>query len=299
MKTIETGGGDRVAVLEQGPAGAPPLVLLNGSIFNLRQWDRYVRAGGWTRSHRLIRYDYLDTGGSSRRRGPVSIRALAAELVELLDALGIEAAHFYGTSQGTMVLQGLAALAPERILSGAGYGWYFGDFTGREATIARIGARLPAFERLHETWDQPLDRDGFDVLWAATYRRALLNADWGELSLAGKARDWLLRRVLYPLIAPTPVAVMHAWFHYCVTDLLGDRDWLSGGLTALAERPLLIQHAVADQTLEVGMARELSAAHPGAKLLEYGEGYDHASPAFKTPQARRVVADHQAFLALR
>lgn len=290
-------GGLRLRCRIENPgASLPPLVLLNGSIFNLHQWDRLVAKGGWTRRFRLIRYDYADTGGSSRRDGPVSVERLADELVALLDALELPAVHLHGISQGTIVLQGLAARAPARILSAAGYGWYHGDFSGIADTAARIEQRLVAFRELSSLWDRPLDRPAFDALWSAVHRRALFGASWEELSAWGRLKDRLMRRVLFPLLAPTPIRTMHDWFDYCVRELPKTQVWLREGHEALASKPMLVQHAIADQTLEIGMARELCAAIPGARLGEYGEGYDHVSVAFRTVQARRVVTDHLAFL---
>lgn len=289
--------GLRLACRVENPGSQdPPLILLNGSVFNLHQWKRLVAVGGWTRRFRLIRYDYADTGDSGRRDEPMSVRALAAELVGLMDALGLPAAHFYGISQGTIVLQALAALAPERILSAAGYGWYHGGFSGLSDTAGRIQERVEAFEAFSAGWTAPLDRPAFDALWAAIYREALLGARWEELSVLGKLKDWLARRTLFPLIAPTPIERMHAWFAYCVDQLEAEQPWLDEGLAALRERPLLLQHAVDDQTLEVGMARELAQALPGARLIEYGEGFTHVSPAFKPAHARQVVEDHLGFL---
>lgn len=151
---------------------------------------------------------------------------------------------------------------------------------------------MEALARLEALWDRPLDREAFDVLFAAVYRTALFGVAWEQLSWWGRLRDRLVRRALFGLLAPTRIGAMHQWFAYCVQQLQGAQPWLREGLAALAERPVLVQHAVADRTLEIGMARELTAAIPGARSIEYGEGYDHVSIAFRTAQARRVVADH-------
>lgn len=275
---------------------APVLVLLNGAIFNLRQWDRLIRSGGWPRRFRLIRYDYAGTGGSSPRGGPVGVEALVAELVSLLDALEIEAAHFYGLSQGTIVLQGLAGLAPERIVSAGGYGWYHGDFSGVAQARSRLAERIASLEPLRDVWDRPLDRPAFERLWASAFRAALFQADWARMSWRQRAQDRLMRWLLFPWIAPTPIREMADWFAYAAGGLEHAQPLLRAGLSALAERPLLVQHAVADQTLAIGMARELTEAVPGSRRIEHGEGYDHVSVAFRRAQARRIVADHLAFL---
>ncbi len=61
------------------------------------------------------------------------------------------------------------------------------------------------------------------------------------------------------------------------------QPWLAEGLAALGARPLLVQHAIADQTLEIGHARELTAAVSGASLVEYGAGTARATT---TPRQR-------------
>jgi hypothetical protein len=116
------------------------------------------------------------------------------------------------------------------------------------------------------------------------------------MSWRRRVQDRVVRWLLFPWLAPTPIRVMADWFSYCAHGLEQAQPLLRAGLAALADRPLLVQQAVADQTLEIGMARELTRAVPGARRIEYGAGYDHASVAFRRAQARRIVADHLAFL---
>ncbi len=277
---------------------APVLVLLNGSILNLSQWDRFLKRGPWLKRFRVVRFDYCDTGGSSRRERPVSLGALVNELGDFLDALVIERAHFYGVSQGTIVLQGLAGAAPGRIRSASGYGWYHGDFSGIRSTEARIAQRVKEFRRFEEIWEEPLDRASFERLWSNVYRTALFERTWEEMSVLARAKDWLVRRTLFPLLAPTSIRSMHDWFDYCVRELTQCQPLLREGHRALSSIPVFLQHATADQTLEIGMARELCHEIAGATLREYGDGYDHASPAFRSAQARAVTSDHSEFLRL-
>jgi len=276
--------------------GAPVLVLLNGAIFNLHQWDRFLKQGPWLKQFRVVRFDYCDTGGSSARNRPVSLPVLVDELVEFLDMLNIESAHFYGVSQGTIVLQGLAGAAPGRIQSAGGYGWYHGDFSGIGSTAARIGERVAEFRGFEDVWEQPLEKEAFERLWSNVYRTALFELTWEEMSLIAKMKDWLVRRTLFPLLTPTSIKSMHDWFDYCVRELARSQPLLRDGHRALGSIPVLLQHATADQTLEIGMARELCEQIRGATLREYGEGYDHASPAFRSAQARVVTSDHCDFL---
>ncbi len=293
-----TPAGRTVQLRHDGTRAGAPLVLLNGAAFHLGQWQRLVDKGGWTKAHHVIRYNYAGTGGSSPRPGPVGVEVLAEELCDLLDGLGIPRAHFYGISQGTIVLQALAARAPERILSAAGYGWFYGGHSQIEQVAARIAERLGPLEQLRDLFDAPLDRGGFEALWDKVYRPALTGASsWAALSFAQRLKDPVLRHVLYPLLRPTPIGQIHEWFAYCAEGLRADEPVLRDGLAALASRPVLLQHATADETLPVGMARELSTVLPGAKYREYGAGYTHTSIAFSTAQARQIVQEHCRFMA--
>lgn len=285
--------------IDNPAASEVPLVLLNGAAFNLGQWDRILRFGAWKRHLEVVRFDYAGTGGSSPRPRPVTVERLAAETVELLDALEIERAHFFGLSQGTIVLQGIAALAPERIASAAGYGWYCGDAQEAVEAAARgIRTRVEAFGQLRDIWDAPLDRANFERLWAAVYRPVVVGASWDALSWSGRLRDLVMRRVLHPLLAPTSIGAIAEWFSYCVDPegLAAAHDWLRSGLDALQDAPVLIQHAEADDTLGVGMARALHRVLPRSEAKIYGDGYGHISVAFRRDHARTVVDDHLAFL---
>ncbi len=282
--------------LEGDDSGQPVLVLLNGSVFNLGQWDNMVK-GGWRQApYRVLRLDYADTGSSGRRAQPVGLPVLGQELSELLGALDIAQAHFYGISQGTMVLTALAVVDPKRILSAAGYGWFHGGYSDFSATQARIQSRVTALQGFRDIWEEPLSRAHFERLWTEMYRDALFHATWQELSPLGKLKDWGARRLLFPLLEPTPIGRIHDWFAYCVGGLSDDLAWLAPGLAALADKPVLLQHAVEDATLEIGMARELQAALPGSQLIEYPAPFTHISAAFKKGHARQVVADHLGFL---
>jgi 3-oxoadipate enol-lactonase len=91
-----------------------PLVLLAGQANSHHWWDG-VRAD-FEGAFRTIDVDHLGTGASDAPRGAeYSTRRFAADVVAVLDALGVERAHVYGTSMGGKVAQWLAADHPERV----------------------------------------------------------------------------------------------------------------------------------------------------------------------------------------
>ena len=96
-----------------GEEGAP-VVVLGSSLGTTRvMWDAQVSA--LAGRFRVVRYDHLGHGGSAVPVGPYTLPMLAAELVALLDDLGVERAHHAGLSLGGMVAMQLAATSPERV----------------------------------------------------------------------------------------------------------------------------------------------------------------------------------------
>ena len=97
----------------EGPAGAPVL-LLGGSLgTSLAMWDPQLPAVAAGR--RVIRFDQRGHGRSPVPVGPYTIAELAADVIELMDRLGVTRADYAGVSIGGMVGQWLAVHAAERI----------------------------------------------------------------------------------------------------------------------------------------------------------------------------------------
>lgn len=95
-----------------GADDAPPL-LMGGSLgTTLRMWDGQEALAEHLR---LIRFDHRGHGASPTPPGPYEIADLGQDVLELMDALGVERASFCGLSIGGMVGMWLGANAPERI----------------------------------------------------------------------------------------------------------------------------------------------------------------------------------------
>lgn len=96
-----------------GAAGAPVLVLGNSLGTTAELWQPQLGPLGGR--FRLLRYEHRGHGGSPAPPGPYSIAGLAADVLMLLDELGVETASYCGVSLGGMVGMWLAANAPDRI----------------------------------------------------------------------------------------------------------------------------------------------------------------------------------------
>jgi len=114
IQHIQANGID-IAYRIDGPAQAPVVVMSNSLMSSLHMWDDTVPA--LTDRYRVVRYDTRGHGQSQVTAAPYSIALLAADLVGLMDALGIAKAHLVGLSMGGMVCQFVGANQPERVRS--------------------------------------------------------------------------------------------------------------------------------------------------------------------------------------
>jgi 3-oxoadipate enol-lactonase len=112
-----------------GPANAPVLVLSNSLGTNLAMWDAQIPA--LTQKFRVLRYDSRGHGLSEVTPGPYTIAGLAKDIIGLLDALQIPAAHYCGISVSGLIGQWLGINAPDRF---------------KTLTVSNTAARIGSFD---------------------------------------------------------------------------------------------------------------------------------------------------------
>ena len=130
------GAAFHVARLGKGP----PLLLLHGWPEYWLTWEPVMQR--LASRHALIAPDLRGFGESDKPEGPYGPDGHAADMVGILDALGIEKAGVVGHDVGGAVMQPLARKAPERIA-----GLFFFDFVH-----PGVGAQMGAPDRLNEIW---------------------------------------------------------------------------------------------------------------------------------------------------
>lgn len=113
--TVSTNG-ISISYRLDGPEDGPVVMFSNSLISNYSMWDDQL-AAITSAGYRMLRYDTRGHGGTDAPDTPYSIPMLAADVIGLLDALGIEKVHFVGLSMGGFIAQLLAANYSDRILS--------------------------------------------------------------------------------------------------------------------------------------------------------------------------------------
>jgi 3-carboxy-cis,cis-muconate cycloisomerase len=105
--------GVRIHYQWSGTPGKPVLVLSNSLSADMRMWEAQVTP--FSEHFHLLRYDVRGHGRSSSPPGPYSIELLSRDLLDTLDALGVEDFRFCGLSMGGLIGQWLAIHAAPRI----------------------------------------------------------------------------------------------------------------------------------------------------------------------------------------
>jgi 3-oxoadipate enol-lactonase len=138
-------------------AGDGPWVVLSHSLASdLALWEPQMAA--LTARHKVLRFDTRGHGGSSAPEGPYDFNMLTGDVLGLMDALGVDKAHFVGISLGGMIGQHLALDAPERVeklvlvSTSSGYGPEAQELWAARVEAVRLGGMGPLVASTLERW---------------------------------------------------------------------------------------------------------------------------------------------------
>jgi 3-oxoadipate enol-lactonase len=238
-----------------GPPDAPAVVLGNALGADMGMWDAQVPA--LAERFRVVRYDTRGHGGSPVPDDALSIADLSADLLGLLDHLGIERASLGGVSLGGMVAMWAAADAPERV-----------DRLVLCCTSARLGPP--------EMWDERI----------ATVRAA------GTDALV----DGALERWFSPHADPAVVARFGAMLRGVPADgyaacCAAIRDMDQRDRLARVAAPTLVVAGSDDPATPPEHAELIAAAIPGARLAIV-DGARHLANVERAEEVTALMLEH-------
>lgn len=266
--------GVELEVEVDGPEDGIPTLLVAGFGAQLIGWDRPFVDGLCSRGLRVIRPDNRDSGLSQecapapadlpspgdvatrRAAPPYTLEDMAADMVGVLDTLGVEAACVCGRSMGGMIAQLVAIAHPDRV-------------TGLVSVYSTTGARDlpgPEPEVLQALLTPPpsthAERIESGVAWARMVGGTLpFDAERARVKSEAADRralraDGARRQQLAIVAAP-------------------DRSDALASLTV----PTLVIHGDADPLVPAACGKATAAAIPGARYVELaGMGHDLPPP---------------------
>lgn len=96
-------------------SGAPWIVFSNSLTTDVTMWDGEVAQ--LADRYRILRYDTRGHGQTDAAPGPYSFEMLVGDVIALMDAVGVDKAHYVGLSLGGMTGLGMAIGHGDRLLS--------------------------------------------------------------------------------------------------------------------------------------------------------------------------------------
>lgn len=242
----------------------PPLILIHGIGCQLVQWPQAFIDDLTNNGLRVIALDNRDVGLSTKLEGrvdtgamlaaqaagqpvdaPYQLADMAADVIALMDHLGLMDAHVLGVSMGGMIAQHVAMMAPDRVRSLISVMSSTGNPElppPNEEAAAALVAVPPATDRASLVEHQ---RRVWDVIGGPEYR----SRDEGIGALADVAID----RMVCPEGFARQLAAI-------VAD--GNRVARLQRLSA----PALVIHGDADPLVPLAAGEDTAAAIPGAQL---------------------------------
>ena len=254
-----------------GPHDRPPILCLPGLTRNARDFEPLAErhAGEW----RVIAVDFRGRGLSDHDPDPANYvpPTYAADVMKLLDQLGIADAVFVGTSLGGIVTMLVSASDSERIAG---------------AVINDVGPVVEpkAIERLRTY----VGKEASFPTWAeAAESVAAINRiafphyddqDWETFArrLCSEREDGLIRRD-YDIAISQPFATSNG-------TPQGDPWWMVQGL---ADVPTVIVRGETSDLFSTETAEQMAAALPNAELVTV-RGIGHA-PILDEPEAAEAI----------
>jgi pimeloyl-ACP methyl ester carboxylesterase len=266
-----------------GPPGGEPLLLIMGLGMQLHFWHDELCAEFVRRGFSPVRFDNRDVGRSTHlHRGgrpslpavvavpglvaPYRLSDMAADAVAVLDAVGWESAHLFGTSMGGMIAQTVAIEHPHRVRSLTSVMSTPSPRIGRPT----VGAAAALAARPARTAEDAGERvvTTFRVIGSPGYA---LDEDWmreyGRRAFA-RGHDPAGTRRQLAAINASPSRI--------------------GGLRRVRV-PTLVVHGEDDPLVRLAAGRATAAAVAGARLVTY-PGMGHNLPRELWPAVTGEVA---------
>jgi pimeloyl-ACP methyl ester carboxylesterase len=252
MTGMAVNGDVKIAYEEFGTPDGAPLLLIMGVSFQMVWWpDEFCELLA-QRGFHVARFDNRDTGLSTRYAGnKYTAQDMSDDAVAVMDALGWASAHIVGGSLGATIAQVVAIRRPERVRSltclmsgGVGSPWNTLRNVRFGTVVKLAGRRYPAGLE----GDIQSQVDTFRVMSSPGHP---FEEEWGRRVARVSAERGVDRRAARRQVAAGRTA--------------GD---LRGELRRLTI-PALVIHGRDDPLIRPRAGRQLAAAIPGARFVEY------------------------------
>ncbi len=210
MAEVTAGDDVRIHYEIEGRDDGPPLLFSNSLGTDLHMWDKQAKHTAGL-GFRVIRYDQRGHGQSEAPAGDYTMKRLADDVIDLLDALEIEMTAFCGLSMGGMTGMHLGKHYPRRFsrLALCSTSAWMPPPENWNARIKAIseGGMGAVVDRILGLWFTPAFREREPGEIASIRKMFLANDPVGYVGCCAAVRDMDERDQLGTIEAPTLVVI--------------------------------------------------------------------------------------------
>ncbi len=255
---VAAANGIDISYTDSGGEG-PVVVFSHGFLMDHTMFDQQVSA--LAPQYRVITWDQRGHG-DTRATGPFTYWDSAADVLALLDQLGVERAVLAGMSQGGFLSLRAALTAPDRVRALV----LIDSQAGQEDPAA-----APGYEQMHQIW---LDNGPGPV------QEIVASIILGP----GRWDDWYAKwNEQYAQWAPDDLGQL-TWPFRCLMD----RDDITGRLAEIT-CPSLIVHGTADAAIPLARAQAVRDGLAGPVTFTVVEGAPHASNVTHADEVNQAI----------
>jgi len=265
-----------------------PAVLIMGLGSDAHAWERVVPQLAASRP--VLVLDNRGVGRSDKPAGPYATGALAADLVHVMDAAGIDQAHVAGLSLGGMIAQELALAHPARVRSLSLVATYARP-NAESVQVAEAGADRAVPNRGGRDFSSTLRAMGdgsakVDVFQMFSFLMPLVFSPEFLMREAAYLQSFFQRSLAYGMSSEGFGGQVAAVFAHDTVDRLG-----------AIRAPTQVITGTVDRLIPPHHSRVLADAIPGARLVEIQGGTHGLNMEFPQPLSEKLAtffAEHDA-----
>jgi pimeloyl-ACP methyl ester carboxylesterase len=296
---IEIASGSRIAYRLTGNSSKPVIVMVNGSIFNYKQFDPVLlpalkdKVGD---NFSILNYDYVGISNSSELEGDFDFLTIVREHKELLEVLGIEKAHHFGFSKGSIISFLMAAAHPEFVETIGGYGNPNLERSISQASNNGFSERSQALRSIQGLWQNDVDDANYDMVYDTVFLPVIFpGKNVNTIGKVEKAKNIVVKKKLKPMLMGTKVENLYKLYEYYTKEATDEENMRYINAMKGIKQPTLLMHGEIDHIIPLAASQKLHEWIEGSQLKIF-KGFTHSEPVLVKKKGKKLIAEYYNFI---
>ncbi len=296
---IEIASGARISYRLTGNSSKPVIVMVNGSIFNYKQFDPVLLPALKDKlgdDFSILNYDYVGIANSSELDGDFDFITIVKEHKELLEILGIEKAHHLGYSKGSIVSFLMAAAHPEFVETIGGYGNPNLEKSISQASNDGFSERSQSLRSIQGLWENDVDDSNYGMVYDTVFLPVIFpGKNVNTIGKVEKAKNMVVKKKLRPMLMGTKVENLYKLYEYYTRVPSDDENTRYVEAMKGIKQPTLLMHGDIDHIVPLAASQKLHEWISGSKLKVF-KGFTHSEPILVKKKGKKLMAEYSNFI---